>query len=156
MQIADQRGFSSAPRFGQVREPHRGSRDSRPAGVEDSVECGHYRSTEQQFHHLMEVHAQTGQLRHAENNPGGDRRHEEETQQTEPNRSSPVKSAQSSICIAKSEQGSGNKAHRQKAEKQFHPQRPMSIASCGRICPSLVEEKVRQKKNGLNNRNETD
>ena len=41
VQIADQRRPSPAPRRRQVREPHRRSRDSRPACVENPVESGH-------------------------------------------------------------------------------------------------------------------
>ena len=103
----------------------------------------------------MEVHVQPGQLRNAENNPGGNRRDEEETQQTEPYRCSPIKCTQSSICIAKGEQRSGHEAHGQKAEKQLDPQLPMRIASGRRKCPCLVEEKMRQEKNELNSCNET-
>src|SRR2546425_6555003 len=104
----------------------------------------------------MKVHLQPSQPRNSENNPRGRRRDEEKREQTQPNRSSPVKRAQSSICIAKGEQRSANKAHRQKADNQFDPQRPMKSASCGRKCPGLKEEKMGQKKNGLNNCNETD
>ena len=156
VQVADQRRSSPAPRRRQVRESHRRSRDSRPACVENSVESGQYCSAEQQFHDPMEVHVQPSQPRNSENDPGENRREEEEGQQTQPNRSSPVKRAQRSIRIAKGKERSGNKAHRQKAENQLDPQRPGGIASCGRKCPRLIEEKMRQKKNGLKNYDETD
>ena len=104
----------------------------------------------------MEVHVQASQPSNSENNPGENRRGEEETQQTYPNSSSPVKRAQKCVCIAKGEQRGGNKAHRQNAEDRFDPERPGGIVPCGRKCPRLIEEKVGQKKNGLNNCNETD
>src|SRR6266567_4348007 len=65
MHIADQRGFSPAPRFRQVRQPHRGSRDTRPAGVKNSIESRHHCNAEQQFHNPMEVQIQSGQSRHS-------------------------------------------------------------------------------------------
>src|SRR6266446_6702816 len=104
----------------------------------------------------MEVHVQPRQPSNSKNDPGGNRRKEEETQHTHPNRSSPVKGAQSSICLAKGEQRSGNKAHRQNAKGKLDPERPRGFAPCGRKCPRLIEEKMRQKKNGLENYDETD
>src|SRR5438552_12412732 len=101
--IADQRRSSPAPRRRQVRKPHRRSRDSRPACVENPVESGHYPSTEQQFHDPMEVQVQPNHPRNSENDPGGNRCEEEESHKTYPNRSGPVKGSQSSICIAKGE-----------------------------------------------------
>src|SRR6266566_5397581 len=156
MQIADQRRSSPAPCRWQVRELHRGSSDSRPACVENAVKPGQYCSPEQQFHGPMEVHVQPSQPCYSENNPGQNRRGEEETQEPHPNRSTPVKRAQNCVCIAKGEQRGGNKADRQKAENQFDAQRPHRLVPCERKRPRLVQEKMRQKKNGLNNCNETD
>src|SRR5229473_7270565 len=104
----------------------------------------------------MEVHVQPRQPRNSENNPGGNRREKEEAHQTHPNRSSPVKRAQSGICIAKGEQRSGDKARRQKPEDQFDPERAGGFAPCGRKGPRLIEQIMGQKKNGLNNCDETD
>ncbi len=58
MHIADQCRFSPAPGRRQVCESYRRSGDPRPVRVENSVESGHRRSTEQQFHGSMEVHVQ--------------------------------------------------------------------------------------------------
>jgi hypothetical protein len=126
--IADQRRSSPVPGGRQVRKPNRRSRDTRPTCVEDTVQSGHYCGTEQQFHGPMEVHVQPRQPRNSENNPGGNRRKEEEAHQTHPNRSSPVKRTQRGICIAKGQQRSGNKAYRQKTEGQFDPERPGRLA----------------------------
>src|SRR6266568_4946651 len=156
MQIADERCFPSAPCIRQVRQPHRRSRDSSPACVENSVQSGQYRSTEQPFHGPMKVHVQSSQPRNSENNPSESRSDEEETQQTHPNRSSLVKRTQSSIDIAKGEKRSDDEAHRQKAEDQFDPEHARCVVSCGRKRPRLIEEKMGQKKHGLNNCNETD
>jgi hypothetical protein len=104
----------------------------------------------------MEAHVQTSQPRNSETYPGENSGEEEECQETHPNRSNPVKRAHRSICIAEGKKGSGNKAHRQKAENQLDPQRPGDIASCGRKCPRLIDHKMRQKKHGLQNYDETD
>src|SRR5712691_812939 len=104
----------------------------------------------------MEVHVHPRQPRNSENNPGGNRREKEEAHQTHPNRSSLVKRAQSSVCIPKCEERSGNKAHRQEAKYQFDPECPGGIVPYGRKCPRLIEEKMRQTKNGLNHCNKTD
>jgi hypothetical protein len=104
----------------------------------------------------MKVHVQASQPRNSENYPGENSGEEEEGQETQPNRSNPVKRAHRSVCIAEGKEGSGNKAHRQNAENQLDPQRPRDIASCGRKCPRLIDKKMRQKKHGLQNYDETD
>src|ERR1700691_654436 len=155
VQVADERRPPPAPRRRQVRESHRRSSDSRPACVEDSVEASQYCSAEQTLHHPMEAHLQPSQPRTSETYPGENSGQEEECQETQPNRSNPVKRAYRSICIAEGKERSGNKAYRQKAENQLDPQRPVVIASCGRN-PRLIDKKMRQKKHGLQNYDEAD
>src|ERR1700722_2554712 len=156
VQVADERRPPPAPRRRQVREAYRRSSDSRPACVENSVEASQYCSAEQPFHHPMEAHVQTSQPRDSENYPAENSGEEEECQETQPNRGNPVKRAHRSSRIAEGKEGSGNKAHRQKAENQLDPQRAGEIASCGRKCPRLIDKKMRQKKHRLQNCDETD
>jgi len=104
----------------------------------------------------MEAHVQPSQPRNAEKYPGENSGEGEECQETQPNRSNPVKRAHRSIWIAEGKEGSGNKAYRQKAENQLDRQRPGDIASCGRKCPRLIDKTMRQKKHGLQNYDETD
>src|SRR5271156_4999515 len=91
VQVADERRPPPAPRRRQVREPYRRSSDSRPAGVENSVEASQYCSAKHPFPHPMEAHVQPSQPRDSENYPGENSGKEEECQETQPNRSNPVK-----------------------------------------------------------------
>src|SRR6202789_3511428 len=124
VQVADERRPPPAPRRRQVRESNRRSSDSRPACVENSVEASQYCSAEQPFHHPMEAHLQPSQPRNSETYPGENSGQEEECQETQPNRSNPVKRAYRSICIAEGKERSGNKAPQKKAENHFNPKAP--------------------------------
>jgi hypothetical protein len=117
------------PGFRQVCESHCRSRDSCPVCIENSVESGYERGAKQEFRHAMKVQVQTGEECNSVNDPGENRREEEESQQTQPNRRRPVKSAQSGVCVTKGEEGSGYKAYGQNAESQLSPQRPGVAAS---------------------------
>src|SRR5271169_1562664 len=154
--IADQRGFSPAPGCRQVREPHGGSRNPRPTRVEYPVESSENGKPKQQLHAPMKVHVQPGQPGNPENNPGGNRREKEEAHQTYPNCSNLVKRPQRSVRVAKGEQRSGDKAHRQRPEDEFDPERAVGFAPCGRKGPGLIEEIMGQQKNRLNSCDDTD
>src|SRR5580700_2147674 len=104
----------------------------------------------------MEVHSQACQLRHTENNPGENGGKKEEGEHAGPNCGCPVKHAQRRVGIAICEQRSGDKAHRQKAEHKFGPERSGRVASWSCKCPRFIEEQVDQTKKGLDHCNETD
>jgi len=71
-------------------------------------------------------------------------------------RGNPVEDAHKSIGIAKSEQRSRNECYGQKSENQLDPQWLRDTGRCGRKCPCLIQEKMRQKENGLQTCDEND
>ncbi len=113
MQVADERRFSSAPRFRQIFEFHGDPPDPRPTGVQQSGKSAQHGGRVQDFHDFVEAHIHPGKLRHAKYGPRRTRREKQEADNSKPHRGNPIESSHGGIGVAKREQRCGQKADRQ-------------------------------------------
>src|SRR5579859_6620259 len=102
----------------------------------------------------MNVCMKSQEPRENENNPGKDRGKEQEARQPQPDCRDFIQSAHHSVVITKSKQRAADKADRQHDRQNLDPQRRRIIAG-RRERPGLVDKKMSEKKNALNNRDES-
>ena len=98
----------------------------------------------------MKIQVNSGHMCQPEDDPRANRSYKQERQKPQPNRSSPVKSANKSIGVTKCQQGSGNKAYRKNSSSRLELERTVRTGQAGRKCPGFIQEEMTQEQNGLN------
>src|SRR5581483_11643460 len=93
MHVTYQSRLTSLPGDGQIRKAHGNSRDSRPAGIEDSINACQHSCSKQKLSQSMEVHWQIDHEGEAIDAPRKEGRNEKETQQSRPDRGDSIENS---------------------------------------------------------------
>src|SRR5215469_6128670 len=149
--IADQGSPPAMPASREVRQPHGGVRDPHPACVDEPIYPGQHAKRKQYLHDGLKVSVKPYQPRNSKARPGEHGGGNQKCQHAEPDRCCAIKPADHNVVMAKSDQRSSHKAHREEPKNQWSP---TTAPRAKRPC--FVEDKMCKKEDRLHNCNERD